>query len=300
MREITGLSFMDSGTVPEAESVATGGFRTALKSRKLPIVLIVGYTGCLSVLLFFCHARGAINESVGVAWEFWVILLHCGLALGLIELVISLLQQEQHSLMTYPKAMFTSHLPIVSEKADTTKDVIFISIALHESETALGACALFLLIGCQCYFAWNSNTRGELLESYLPILTRDSILDQSSEQHSKGCCASLAKVAKTQALKQTSPARLRFAAAEDLPQGAAMCYFATQHVGSVFVLVCVGISALRFFLANPCIGWIIHKKLLDEMLAERLKYALCGNAPKVLSLTRMVWDATDEQDPAQE
>merc|ERR1719440_1236131 len=86
----------------------------------------------LALLVKVCMDRDSVDPDSGVAWEFWVLYLHYGLSWGLIEVLLSRYDEKHLTLFAYPKAMIMAHIPLLSERVDTAKDVVFVAICLKQ------------------------------------------------------------------------------------------------------------------------------------------------------------------------
>lgn len=155
----------------ELQSNSPEQLKELIRSRWFMTKIVVIYMALLTVLLQVSFIFKAVSTTEGAAWEFWVAWFHLCLSSGLMELLVrTTLQSEVLPLMLYPKQMFLSHLPLLSEKVDTAKNLILV-FAICEDEPVLAVVCWLLLFASQFYLSQTSNTHGELVESYLPILT---------------------------------------------------------------------------------------------------------------------------------
>ena len=77
-----------------------------------------------------------------------------------------------------------------------------------------------------------------------------------------------------------------------------MTYFGAKHGGAACVIAGVIIPGVQVTLASLTTGERIHVKLLRPLWKSRKVFVLSRNAANVISITRTIWAATGDEDPA--
>merc|ERR1719375_1076979 len=175
------------------------------------------------------------------------------------------------------------HLPLLSEKMDTAKDAVLVAVAAHLDALIcvasdaqvdgpiLAVALLVVLAASQVSFLRNPDVRGELLETYCPILlsipteapTAAERLVGSREEAPRayqlltqvggqrvtqegqtGYATKVGASATKILLKQISPARWHITTRQDIPQGFAGIYICVCFGGSPFVVASLALSGV--------------------------------------------------------
>eukprot|EP00929_Paragymnodinium_shiwhaense_P091076 TRINITY_DN5111_c0_g1_i3.p1 TRINITY_DN5111_c0_g1~~TRINITY_DN5111_c0_g1_i3.p1 ORF type:complete len:1261 (-),score=206.15 TRINITY_DN5111_c0_g1_i3:339-4121(-) len=143
----------------------------------------------VSFMMIFCLARQSFSSDYGAAWEFWLVWMIVSLSQGLVELVVVLCRGEDRDASLYPTKMIIGHVPWLSEKADTVKDVMFSALAWHVGDTQIALISFALLFLCHELFLHSGEVEGDLYDAYLPILTAappekdtDTAIESASEE----------------------------------------------------------------------------------------------------------------------
>jgi hypothetical protein len=308
------LTIARNRLAPEAVYVPLGQQKAAedltkrlLRGRALIGIVVASWFACYAFALKFVLEKDAISRKQGVVWEAWLIWLNVHCLSGLFEVMVSVCQPGKRRLGTYPAKMAMTLLPFLSEKFDAAKDVVFIGIAFHEDEVVLGYSCFCILVVAQALFVWFPSTRGEIIESYLPCLVVTAegtdtsgvrLINQDSSPD-QNLIEPMQQFLYVSILKQTSEARRRITALEDCPQGVAMIYFAYHHKGSPFVAFTLILSLLRL-LVSTLFGRVINRALADPLRRQRTEAARANNAVKVLTISKTLWEAVDENEAVPE
>ena len=144
-----------------------------MKSRPLLAVVLACYIAAMVKLLAICQLRKSISMKYGPAWEFWYAWSNLGLMFGLLEVCLLFFLPGERSLSIYAKGMVMAHIPLLSERVDTAKDVVFVFVADAQDEELIAIAAMSLLVVGHAYSACNKDVCAELVESYLPILSSE-------------------------------------------------------------------------------------------------------------------------------
>eukprot|EP00929_Paragymnodinium_shiwhaense_P087321 TRINITY_DN47541_c0_g3_i1.p1 TRINITY_DN47541_c0_g3~~TRINITY_DN47541_c0_g3_i1.p1 ORF type:complete len:840 (-),score=144.51 TRINITY_DN47541_c0_g3_i1:363-2882(-) len=258
-------------------------------------------------MLFFCLQRESFSSQYGAAWEFWLVWLAVCLTQGLIEMVAVLRRGERRAMSVYPVKMIVGHLPFLSEKADTVKDVIFCALALHAGDVYLAGFSFAMLVLCHELFLQSREVEGDLYEAYLPVLSSPPPLSEeeaavpsaveSQTIASANADTRIATVDKapgfSQALetllKQTSAGRLRIAMMEDLPQAMLAVLFVFRNGDCKYVSGSFSLSLIRIVPSLPAVARAVTEAVFEKIHREVVKSARAGNAARLHGqLTRLV------------
>eukprot|EP00929_Paragymnodinium_shiwhaense_P120505 TRINITY_DN9246_c0_g1_i3.p1 TRINITY_DN9246_c0_g1~~TRINITY_DN9246_c0_g1_i3.p1 ORF type:complete len:1062 (+),score=123.06 TRINITY_DN9246_c0_g1_i3:128-3313(+) len=305
---------------PSAPTPADGELGLGQKGLLRVVVWSHFLTNC--GMLSVCLKRGAFSSDYGSAWEFWLAWFVGCLVQGLVELVAVLRRGEGRtiSITSYPKHMIVSHVPFLSEKADTVKDIMFCALAWHAGDVCLAVFSLAMLALCHELFLESREVEGDLYDAYLPVLAapppdsattklsaHESVEEQVTEQLSNqtlSCCEWVKEqVTKqlikapdwvqeqvfVQLIKQTSTGRLRVALMEDLPQTMLAILFVIRNGDCKYVSGSFTLSMLRIVPSLPCVARGVTSAVSKKMHSELVKSARVGNAAKLhAQLTRLL------------
>eukprot|EP00929_Paragymnodinium_shiwhaense_P120507 TRINITY_DN9246_c0_g1_i5.p1 TRINITY_DN9246_c0_g1~~TRINITY_DN9246_c0_g1_i5.p1 ORF type:complete len:926 (+),score=121.58 TRINITY_DN9246_c0_g1_i5:128-2905(+) len=305
---------------PSAPTPADGELGLGQKGLLRVVVWSHFLTNC--GMLSVCLKRGAFSSDYGSAWEFWLAWFVGCLVQGLVELVAVLRRGEGRtiSITSYPKHMIVSHVPFLSEKADTVKDIMFCALAWHAGDVCLAVFSLAMLALCHELFLESREVEGDLYDAYLPVLAapppdsattklsaHESVEEQVTEQLSNqtlSCCEWVKEqVTKqlikapdwvqeqvfVQLIKQTSTGRLRVALMEDLPQTMLAILFVIRIGDCKYVSGSFTLSMLRIVPSLPFVARLVTSAAPKTIHSEIVKSAHAGNAAKLhAQLTRLL------------
>eukprot|EP00929_Paragymnodinium_shiwhaense_P061618 TRINITY_DN30794_c0_g1_i1.p1 TRINITY_DN30794_c0_g1~~TRINITY_DN30794_c0_g1_i1.p1 ORF type:complete len:1100 (-),score=146.80 TRINITY_DN30794_c0_g1_i1:289-3588(-) len=125
----------------------------------------------ISVTLLICLQMQSFSSEYGAAWEFWLAWLAFCLTQGLVELLAVLFRGDRRAWNVYPLKMVSGHLPFLSEKADTLKDIVFCALAWHVGDVWLAVFSFGMLVVSHEIFLHMFEVQGELYDAYLPIFS---------------------------------------------------------------------------------------------------------------------------------
>eukprot|EP00747_Dinoflagellata_sp_TGD_P057955 gnl/TRDRNA2_/TRDRNA2_150890_c0_seq1.p1 gnl/TRDRNA2_/TRDRNA2_150890_c0~~gnl/TRDRNA2_/TRDRNA2_150890_c0_seq1.p1 ORF type:complete len:1030 (+),score=228.40 gnl/TRDRNA2_/TRDRNA2_150890_c0_seq1:242-3091(+) len=260
-------------------------------------MLIILYISCMVMLMMWTVLHNLVDVTTGLAWEVWLLWGFFGLSTSLVEVCLLSLRPGRRPINLYAKAVFVGHMPLISERVDTFKDLVVSAVAVLCGQIKLGCWYVVLLFACYTYFLARSDARGELAEKYLPVLSSPEMVHV--EQFS--CITDLVGGAQATLLKQLSPARRLIATVEDLTFGALSSYFLVILLlsgrRSPFVIVAVGISLIRVIICQKPIADFACKSLAKGLLSLRAEALSIHNEARVVALTEALWESGNKEVP---
>eukprot|EP00929_Paragymnodinium_shiwhaense_P095262 TRINITY_DN5628_c0_g1_i2.p1 TRINITY_DN5628_c0_g1~~TRINITY_DN5628_c0_g1_i2.p1 ORF type:complete len:805 (+),score=90.58 TRINITY_DN5628_c0_g1_i2:121-2535(+) len=293
-------------------------------TRRLLELAVRAHFALVSCLLLFCLERRSFSYQYGAAWEFYLVWITSGFSYGLLQLLVLLYRGQSRPVAMYPMKMMVAHMPWISERADTVRDLMFAAMALKHGDIQLAVFSFMLLFVCNELFLHSREVEGDLYEAYLPMLNSppppvaadrveasassntvqassspedNTILHKISHLHvgfseddtlMNKIQSQLGTQLRETLLKQTSAGRLRIAVMEDLPQALLALLFVTRNGYCRYVSGSLSLSVLRVLPSWPFLSRCVTTWLCDAVHAELSKNAHNGNAAKLYgSLKRL-------------
>lgn len=255
--------------VHEAEAKCCKHFSAhVLRSGMIPSNVTFIYLLFLAKLSGLCLVRGTISLSLGTPYEFWLLLYLVGLNIGIAEVVALYWQDVDKPNWSFAKDMLLSHIPILSERIDSAKDLFVCCLAWHVGDHVLAIVNAAVLLIVHVNFLLHREAISDLKESYLPLLLRPT----PPREMFAPALDVLALQAKSMLLKQGSPGRQFVSICQDGPQLLLSGLFILRNGFSIFIGVQMLISIGRLVLSR-----YIPKLFIEELKLECLRMAKSRN-----------------------
>eukprot|EP00929_Paragymnodinium_shiwhaense_P068430 TRINITY_DN34407_c0_g1_i1.p1 TRINITY_DN34407_c0_g1~~TRINITY_DN34407_c0_g1_i1.p1 ORF type:complete len:588 (+),score=57.38 TRINITY_DN34407_c0_g1_i1:226-1989(+) len=238
-------------------------------------------------MLSFCLRRGSFSSQYGAAWELWLVWLAACLTQGLVEIVVVSRRGERRALSVYPVKMIIGHMPFLSEKVDTAKDIMFCALAWHAGDVYLAGFSLAMLVLCHELFLQSKEVEADLYEAYLPILSATP-----PDAEVSGQSASKSQPPSSQALetllKKTSAGVRRIAMMENLPQAMLAILYVSRNGDCAYVSGSFIVSLVGILPSLPAVARAVNRWAIDKIHSDLVNSARDGNAARLYGqLTRL-------------